>query len=167
MVIFLAGRSRINDRSLHNRIKNRLQSDEVFEEVSLQVANRRDPGPYRVIAHTDPRGFLEDASYPTTTARLEIGFDTNAPAEYEYYWINWIEPERQLMVGWHQDDDHEPLGPVHLQVNQETQAIAHTAAHFVDEHPMSVLDARLQQLPAAVSAIEWDGKSVIGIEWET
>ena len=74
---------------------------------------------------------------------------------YEFYWFNWIEPARDFLLGWHQDDDHPEYGNVHIQVNNSGTAIAHEPATFVDKHPMAIVATRLEQLPTAIDAVEW------------
>lgn len=164
MAVFLADRSNIRIRHLHRRIKNRFQSDDQFHTVQFRVAEPREPGPYRVIARTDPGMFLEGGSYPVTTARIEVGFELPGRGDYEFYWFNWVEPDRDFLLGWHRDDDHQDLGPTHIQVTQETP-IDHAPADFIDNHPMAVVEARLGQLPAAVSAVQWENETVVGIDW--
>ena len=76
----------------------------------------------------------DDGTHPAATARVEIGFRLQTRESHEHYWINWIEPERELLVGWHQDDTHDDLGPVHLQVNDGATAVDHRRAQFIDSH---------------------------------
>jgi hypothetical protein len=117
-----------------------------------------------VDAELDPRDFLEDPSYPATTSRLEVGFELGGPSEDDSYWFNWIEPSRSFLFGWHQDSDHQDLGPVHLQVNQHDAPIDHRSATYIDRHPMAVVEARLDQLPGALARVSWDGGTVTGID---
>ncbi|RJT07574.1 hypothetical protein D3261_02985 [Halococcus sp. IIIV-5B] len=154
MVIFLANRTNLQSKRLHDRIQNRLSG--AFENVRRRRAEPREAGPYRVIANVNPRRFLQDDEYPVTDARIEIGFQLRTSDSYEYYWFNWIEPERGLLVGWHQDDTHDDLGPVHLQVNDGATAITHQRAAFIDSHPLDVVEQRLSSLPDAVFAVEWE-----------
>lgn len=165
MVVFLADRSRIQNKRLHRRITNRFQSDIRFEAVQFRITDPREPGPYRVSAKMDPRHLLEDNAYPVETARIEVGFEVQTSTEHEFYWWNWIDPDRNLLLGWHQDDTHPEYGPVHLQVNESTQAVDHQPAEFIDAHPMAVVEARLEQLPAAIEAVEWRDDAVIGLNW--
>lgn len=161
-MIFLANRDGLRNKRLHRRIKNRFQTDSTFTSVQLRIASHREPGPYRVITETDTRTFLGDSSYPTGPARIEVGFDV-VPTP-DRYWLNWIEPDRDLLLGWHQDDDHPEHGPVHLQVNRSDEPVAHVPAEFVDEHPLAVVAARLDQLPDAIEAIRWQDATVVGLD---
>ncbi len=157
MVVFLANRANLQSKRLHDRIRNRLSSE--FDAVHRRRTEPREAGPYRVVGTVNPRQFLGDEAYPTTTARIEVGSQLQTGEPYEYYWFNWIEPERQLLVGWHQDDTHDDLGPVHLQVNDSATAVDHQAATFIDSHPLDVVERRLESLPDAVTAVEWnDGR---------
>lgn len=86
-------------------------------------------------------------------------------SSFDHYWINWVEPSRSLLVGWHQDDTHDRLGEVHVQVNDESGPVARDPARFIDKHPLAVLEARLEQLPALVDAVEWQDGAPTGIDW--
>jgi hypothetical protein len=164
-MILLANISNLHNKTLHDRdIKNRFMTDEKFANVTSKRARRRDPGSRRVVAETDPRIFLDDPSYPESLARIEIGFHGRLTSAFQY-WINWIEPERSLMIGWHQDDDHPCLGPVHIQLNWGEQAIDHKQAKHIDEHPMAIVEARLQQIPAAIDAVQWESGDAVGLNW--
>lgn len=164
-MIFLANRDGLRNKRLHRRIKNRFQSDTAFSAVQLRVATHREPGPYRVVAEADPRMLFDESDYPTQEARLEIGFDVEGSANYDFYWFNWVEPERSLLLGWHQDADHPELGPVHVQVNGSSTVVDRKPAEFIDEHPMAVVEARLAQLPDAVDAIRWQDGSIVELVW--
>lgn len=165
MVVFLADRADVQARQLHRRIRNRFQSDGYFKAVQLRIAGPREPGPYRVVAQTDSRLFLDDEGYPAMDARVEVGFELRGPNHHDHYWFNWIEPERDFLFGWHQDDDHPDLGPVHVQVNQGGEPIEHVAATFVDAHPMAVPVARIDQLENVLSNVEWEAGTVVGLDW--
>jgi len=69
--------------------------------------------------------------------------------------------QRDFLLGWHQDDDHPEHGEVHLQLNQSDSVVARKRAKFLDEHPMAIIEARLNQLPTTLEAIVWRDKSVI------
>jgi hypothetical protein len=162
MVVFLANRAKLQSKRLHDRIQNRLSG--AFENVRRRRAEPREAGPYRVVADVNPRQFLGDDEYPGTDARVEIGFQLRTSDPYEYYWFNWIEPGRSLLVGWHQDDTHDDLGPVHLQVNDGATAVDHQQAQFIDSHPLDVVEQRLNSLPNAVFAVEWEQGRPVGLD---
>jgi hypothetical protein len=161
MVIFLANRANLQSKRLHDRIQNRLSGE--FENVRRRRAEPREAGPYRVVAEVDPRQFLGDDEYPVTTARIEIGVQLQTGEPHEYYWFNWIEPERSLLVGWHQDA-HDDLGPVHLQVNDGATPVAHEPAQFIDAHPLDVVERRLNSLRDAVLAVELEQGRPVGLD---
>ena len=162
MVVFLANRANLQEKRLHDRIQNRLSG--AFDTVRRRRAEPREPGPYRVVPEVDPREFLGDGEYPVTTARVKIGFQLQTSDPYEYYWFNWIEPDRRLLVGWHQDDTHDDLGPVHLQVNDGTTPVAHEPAQFIDSHPLDVVERRLDLLRDVVLAVEWGQERPVGFD---
>lgn len=163
MAVFLANRSNIQLKALHRRIKNRFQSIERLDTVRLRVTNPRERGRYRVVARTNPQSFLEADSYPVAEARIEVGFEKPSRANHEHYWFNWIEPDQRVLLGWHRDDDHPEYGEVHIQITESDTVIAREPATFIDMHPMAVVEARLEQLPAAIDAIEWHDESIVGL----
>lgn len=162
MVIFLANRTNLQHRRLHDRIKHRLSG--ISESVRRRRSNPREAGPYRVVSEVNPRLFFDDDKYPVTAARIEIGFQLRPTEPYEYYWFNWIEPDRRLLVGWHQDTMHDDLGEVHLQVNDGATAIDRHAAEFIDSHPLDVVERRLNSLYDAVAAVEWEEGRPVGLD---
>ena len=162
MTVFLANRSNLQARRLHERIGHRLES--ACSRVQRRIAQPGEPGLYRVVGEVHARSFLDDEAYPAEAARIEIGFQLQTDGAQEYYWVNWVEPERELLVGWHQDGTHDSLGPVHVQVDDGTTAVDRRPARFVDSHPLDVLDRRLASLPDAVAAVEWTDGRPTGID---
>jgi len=154
MGVFLANRANLQRKRLHDRIQNRLSG--AFKNVRRRRADPHEPGSYRAVGEVDPRQFFGDDEYPVTTARVEIGFQLRPSDPYEYYWVNWIEPARSLLVGWHQDETHDDLGPVHLQVTDGGSAVDHQRVRFIDSHPLAVVEQRLDSLPTVVCAVEWE-----------
>ncbi|MCU4742055.1 hypothetical protein OB960_11670 [Halobacteria archaeon AArc-xg1-1] len=162
MVVFLANRSNLQNRRLHTRIKNTIRSE--FDDVRMRRTDARDPGPYRVVGDVDPRVFLDEKTYPTAVARVEIGIQIQTSESYEYYWVNWVEPERGMLVGWHQDDTHDEFGPVHIQVTDRSATVDHRPAQFIDSHPLDVVGQRIENLREAVLAVEWEGERPVGLQ---
>ena len=162
MVVFLANRANLQSKRLHDRIQNRLGG--AFENVRRRRSEPRESGPYRVVSDVNPQEFLDDDEHPVTAGRIEIGFRLRTGEPREHYWFNWIEPDRSLLVGWHQDDTHDGLGPVHLQVNDGATPVAHEPAEFIDSHPLDVVERRLDPLRDAVLAVEWAQGRPVGVD---
>lgn len=153
MTVFFANRANLQSKRLHDRIQTKL-SDQ-FDTVYRRRTDPTEPGSYRVVSEVNPRHVLADTEYPVATGRIEIGFQLRTSDPYEYYWINWVEPDRSVLVGWHQDDTHEDLGPVHLQVNDGPTVVDRIQAPFIDTHPLDVIETRLNSLQEVVVAVEW------------
>jgi len=162
MVVFLANRVNLQSKRLHDRIQNRLNGG--FDTVRRRRTESREAGPYRVVADVNPRQFLGNDEYPVTTARVEIGFQLQTGEPHEYYWFNWIEPDRSLLIGWHQDDTHDDLGPVHLQVNDGATPVEHEPADFIDSHPLDVVERRLNSLRDVVLTVNWEQGHPVGLD---
>lgn len=154
-MIFLAGRDRYTQRTLLRDVHDRLTNQAGCEEVRYRPSRRR---PRYVIADAAPTTFL-GGPYDAEHARLEIRFWYPASVEYEYYRINWVEPERNVMLGFHRDADHPDLGHCHIQLDHEDTPIDRHGVTFLDVHPLSVLDERLQQFQSALEAIHWEDGS--------
>jgi hypothetical protein len=152
----------LQSKRLHDCIQNRLSG--TFENVRRRRAEPREAGPYRVVGEVDPRQFLGDDEYPVTTARVEVGFQLRTSDPYEYYWVNWSEPERSLLVGWHQDDTHADIWPVHVQVNDGATAVGHQPARFIDSHPLDVVEHGLDSLHEAVLPVQWEQGRPVGFD---
>jgi len=125
-MIFLAGRDRYTQRTLLRDVHDRLTNQPGCEDVRYRPSRRR---PRYVIADVDPTTFLSD-SYNAATARLEIRFWYPAGVDHEYYRINWVEPDRHLMLGFHQDADHPDLGPCHINSITKTRLSTGIARRF-------------------------------------
>ena len=162
MVVFLANRANLQARRLHDRIVNRLRGS--CEMVRRRRAEPHESGLYRVVGEVTPRGFLGVDAYPTDDARIEIGVRLETEVSHEHYWCSWIEPERGLSVGWHQDGSHDDLGPVHLQLDSGRSVVERQAATFIDAHPLAVVARRLASLPAVVEGVAWEDGAPVGIE---
>lgn len=151
-MIFLAGRDRYVQRTLLRDVHTRLGNQPGCEDVRFLPSRRR---PQFVITDVEPTVFL-GADYDAESARLEIRFWYPADVDREYYRINWVEPERPFMLGFHRDGDHPDLGPCHVQLDHEDAAVDRHEAAFLDAHPLAVFERRLQHLPAALASIRWE-----------
>lgn len=164
MVTFLADRANLQHKRLHDRIQHRLSRE--FADAHRRRTDPHEAGPYRVVADVDPRQFLDDDTYPVTTARLEIGFQLETGTPYEYHWCNWIEPDRPLLVGWYQDDTLDDLGPTRLRVTDGETTVAHEPAQVVDAHPLAVVERRLDSFRDVIPAVEWEQGRPVGLDPE-
>jgi len=130
-------------KKLYRRIHDRLATTAVFSNVRYDPSRTR---PRRVITDVDPGAFI-DPSYPASEARLEIEFLFRS--EWDYYWIQWIEPDRDVSYGWHQDDTHPDLGRCHFEIERADGATERRSAEYLDDHPLEVVEKRLEAL------LEW------------
>ncbi|WP_255171228.1 hypothetical protein [Natrononativus amylolyticus] len=64
-----------------------------------------------------------------------------------YYRIHYADPNTGFNCGWHRDEDHPELGPVHFQYERpETGESDHTSAHFSKSVPAEVLWEAIERL---------------------
>lgn len=135
-------------KQLYQRIQNRLSTATLFADVRYVPSRIR---PRRIVADVDSAAFV-GGSYPASTARLEIEFLLRE--DWDRYWIQWIEPERDLACGWHQDETHPDLGTCHFQVEFPDGSTSREPAVFLDAHPLAVVERRLDELPTKLRALE-------------
>ena len=152
-------------RTLHRvHLVNEFQKDDRFDTAEFRLAEPREVGSYRVVGSTKTQWVLDDPTYPSLDARIEVGFADPSQDNHYWYWFNWIEPERSFMLGWHRDGDHPDLGPTHVQINQGESVVARKPAETVESHPGEIFHRRLDQLPDMLKQIEWDGDQAIGFK---
>lgn len=111
--------------------------------------------PRTIEARVDPEAFLS-REYPVDEAKLETTFSYPRTVDYEYYIIEWSEADREFGVGWHQDEAHPDLGECHFQLDHCGTTVERSSVTFVDEHPLEVLETRLDQLRTVLPKIDWD-----------
>lgn len=139
-------------KQLYQRIHNRLSTATPFADVRYVPSRIR---PRRLVADVDAASF-GGGSYPASTARLEIEFLLRE--DWDRYWIQWIEPERDLACGWHQDGTHPGLGTCHFQVEFPDGTTSRESAEFLDAHPLAVVERRLAELPERLRSLAGDGR---------
>jgi hypothetical protein len=67
--------------------------------------------------------------------------------ETEYYRIHYADPNTGFNCGWHRDEDHPDLGPVHFQYeNRRTGETERTRAVFEKSVPTEILWTALKRL---------------------
>ena len=160
-MVFLAGRDRYTQRTLLRTVHDRLSKHAGCENIRYRPSRRR---PRQVLADVETTVFV-GGPYETDTARLAARFWYPQEGDDEYYRLNWIEPERDLMLGFHRDADHTDLGPCHVQIDYEGRTVARHAADFLNEHPLAVLEDRLRKLPALLGAVRWEDEQPALAEW--
>ncbi len=156
-MIFLANRANLDRRTLLTRLHDRFQTQvpttaSPVEQVRYQTSPGNKVG---VRATIDAPAFV-GSSYATAEAELHVSFDFPPDRDYDYYRIQWVEPERAFMLGWHQDETHMDLGECHLQLDYRGETVQRASADFLDSHPLNVFEQRMAHLVDILDAVDWD-----------
>ena len=151
-MLFLAGRDRYTQRTLLRAIHDRLSKQAGCTAVRYEPSSRR---PRTVVAAVEPTAFLGE-QYDIETARLEVRFWYPEGVDYTYYRCNWVEPKRDLMLGFHQDADHPELGRCHLQLDFDGATVSRQSVAFLDAHPLAALEQRLHEFPGILARLSWE-----------
>lgn len=159
-MIFLANRANLDRRTLLTRIHDRFQTqvsdkDSPVERVRYHTSTGNKVG---VRVTVTPDGFLR-TPHPVEEAELQISFDFPQTHPYDFYEIQWVESDRDLMIGWHQDETHEDHGECHLQIDYQGETVRREPAEFLDSHPLNVLDRRVDDLVELLDALRWEDGS--------
>lgn len=156
-MIFLANRANLDKRTLFSRIHDRLQTqvpkdDSPIEQVWYHTSTGNKIG---VRATVTPSEFLS-TPYPIDKAELQVSFDFPQTHEYDFYAIQWIESDQDLMLGWHQDETHLDLGECHFQLDYQGETVERAEAEFLDVHPLNVFDRRINDLVEILDTLTWE-----------
>lgn len=156
-MLFLANRANLDRRTLLTRIHNRFQTQLPDENSPVtQVSYQTSTGNKTAVRTTiTPDAFLH-TSYPAEQAEIQISFDFPPTHSYDFYMIQWVESDRDLMVGWHQDETHMDLGKCHFQIDHQGETVQRAAAEYLDRHPLNVLEQRLNDLVTVLNTLTWD-----------
>ncbi|MDL0118504.1 hypothetical protein PNQ29_03305 [Halobacterium salinarum] len=156
-MIFLANRTNLDKRTLLTRIHTQLQSQAAGDDAPIkQVRYHTSSGnKVGVRALLDAQAFL-GFTYPGGEVELHASFDFPPNRDYDFYEIQWVEPDRKLMLGWHQDDTHMDLGNCHFQIDYQSETVQRTSADFLDAHPLNVFERRLDQFIPILDVITWE-----------
>jgi len=149
--VFLANRGNLTRAKLYKSIRQRLGTEPGCYAVRAQPSRAR---PRTIEASVEPEEFLS-REYPVEDASLAVTFSYPRTVDYEYYLIEWSETSRDVGFGWHQDEYHPDLGECHFQIDHGGSTVERKAARFVDEHPLEVLETRLEQLRTLLPRIHW------------
>lgn len=159
-MIFLVNRANLDRRTLYRRIHDSLASradkpDSPVESVRYHPSHANME---EVHARIDAPSFV-GGLYPVDSAEIHVYFDFPSGDSPDRYRIQWVEPERGLMVGWHQDETHPELGECHLQIDYKGETVHRSEAEYIDAHPLNVFDERINSLPKVLNRISWDSES--------
>lgn len=128
------------DGSVYEGLKDVLQRHSVVTTVAYEPDSivkkslRAQVDPSRVIPPTGPESPTLDVEWRFTT-------------DDQYYRIHYANPNTGFNCGWHHDDDHPKLGPIHFQYeNAATGECEYERAHFEKEVPAEVLWTALDRL---------------------
>lgn len=156
-MIFLANRANLDKRHLLTRLHNWLQTQATTDDAPVeQVWYHTSAGnKVGVRATLDAPRFLGTA-YSVADAELHVSFDFPSNRSFDVYNIQWVEPEREFMLGWHQDETHMDLGECHFQLDYQGETVQRAPAAVLDVHPLNVFDQRTDHLVELVTAVSWD-----------
>jgi len=156
--VFLANRGNLTKAKLYDAIRRRLDKEPGCYAVRVRPSRAR---PRTIKTRVAPAEFLSRA-YVADDATLTVRFSYPRAVDYEYYVVEWSEGTRDVGIGWHQDEGHPDLGECHFQIDHAGETIDRRSATFVDEHPLEVLETRLDQLREVLPRIDWtDGEPTL------
>jgi hypothetical protein len=151
--VFLTNRGNLTKAKLYEAVRQRLAKEPGCYAVRMHPSRAR---PRTIEARVKPEEFLS-REYAVDDATLTVRFSYPHAVDYEYYVVEWSEEARDVGIGWHQDEDHPDLGECHFQMDHPGETVERRSATFVDEHPLEVLETRLEQLRAILPRIDWAG----------
>jgi hypothetical protein len=156
-MIFLANRANLDTRQLLSRLHNWLQTQATTDPTPVeQVWYHTSAGnKVGVRATLDAPAFL-GTPYSVEEAELHVSFGFPTNRAYDFYEIQWVEPDREFMLGWHQEVTHTELGECHFQLDYRGETVQREPATFLNVHPMNVVDERVDQLVEVVGAVSWE-----------
>lgn len=156
-MLFFANRANLDRRTLLTRLHNYFQTQVTADTTPVtQVRYHTAAGnKVGVRATVDTAGFL-DAPHPVPEAELHVTFDFPPDRSDDFYTIQWVESERDLMLGWHQDETHMDMGECHFQIDYEGETVQRDGAEFLDTHPLNVFGQRTDQLVTVLDSLTWE-----------
>lgn len=94
-------------------------------------------------AEVEPNSVVPPTGPESPTLDVEWRFTTNE----QYYRIHYADSNTGFDCGWHRDDDHPELGPVHFQYyHARTDEIEYEDARFEKAVPTEILWTALDRL---------------------
>lgn len=128
------------DSSIYTGLKDVLQRDPVVTTVTYE--------PDSIIkrflrAHIDPDRLIPPTGPGSPTLDVEWRFVDDE----HYYRIHYVDPNTGFNCGWHCDENHSNLGPVHFQYDApEIGESDHERAKFDKNTPTEILWTALDRL---------------------
>lgn len=155
-MLFFANRANLDRRTVLTRIHDVLatqapRDDAPVEQVRYHTSAGNKVG---VRATIDAPAFLDDP-YPVDEAELQVCVDFPPDRAYDCYSIQWVESDRRLLLGWHQDETHPELGECHFQIDYQDETVQRTESTHLDAHPLNVFDRRTDSLVSVLDALVW------------
>lgn len=162
-MIFLANRANLDTRTLLNRLHNRLQTQASKTDSPVkQVWYHTSLGDKLGVRATIAAPAFLGTPHPVPEAQLQVSFAFPPDSAYDCYTIQWVESDRNLMLGWHQDETHMDLGPCHLQLDYRGETVQRADAAVLDSHPLNVFDQRTAELVSLLDELQWEnGRPVL------
>lgn len=152
--VLLANRARLTQATVHEAIHDWLSGRAGFENVRYSPSKIRREAVHADVDLDVGLGIDRQVTSPTS-ARLEVQFEFPEDASRDYYRIQWVEPDQNWSVGWHQDDHRDDLGECHLQLDHGDEVVGVQSADYLDAHPLNVLETRINQIPGVLDGISW------------
>jgi len=122
-MIFLANRDNLyqiqTHREIHDFLASRVDKPENPVLKIEYYPSMSDTEEVR--AEIDAPMFVGEKSYDAERAELQVCFEIHSSLSSDHYRIQWVESERELMVGWHQDKTYPRLGKCHLDTARESR----------------------------------------------
>jgi len=156
-MIFLANRTNLDKRTLLTRLHNRLQTQATTENSPVeQVWYHTSAGNKIGVRATISAPTFLGSEYPVDDAELHVSFAFPSNYSYDFYKVQWVESERDLMIGWHQDETHMDLGNCHFQIDYRGKTVQRDESTFLDSHPLNVFEQRTDDLVTILDELRWE-----------
>jgi hypothetical protein len=156
-MIFLANRTNLDKRTVLTRFHNRLQSQATTENSPVEtVWYHTSTGNKVGVRATIAAPTFLGSEHPVDDAELHVSFTFPSNSSYDFYKIQWVESERDLMIGWHQDETHMDLGKCHFQIDYAGETVQRDESAYLDSHPLNVFEQRTEDIVSVLDELCWE-----------
>lgn len=135
------------DDSVYRGLKDVLQRHPIVTAVAYEPDGivkrflRARVAPDRIVPPTGPEAPMLDVEW-------------RFHGDEQYYRIHYADPNTGFNCGWHRDEDHPKLGPIHFQYeNPVMDKTGYECAQFEKELPTEILWIALERLPNRLSEL--------------